>query len=127
MRKTGSLITNNCILLPHEQKTVYFLLSLGHHIELIPAKSIPGIHTADVCIDGVAREIKAPIGSGKWTISQNLRRAHKQSPRIILDLRRCKRAELKAIHEAEQAFTKTSHLLELWIITKSGKLLAYKK
>ena len=123
----SSLITNKCPLKPHEIRTIDFLLSVGHKIELLPTSSIPGVHTADIKIDGIVREIKAPIGDSEWTIQRNLKRGKIQSNKIILDLYRCKRWESKAIAEAEKEFRLSKYLSEMWIITKGRKVLEYKK
>ncbi|MBR5418693.1 hypothetical protein IK110_00340 [Candidatus Saccharibacteria bacterium] len=127
MPKQGVLITNNCILKPHEQKTVNFLLSRGHNIELIPTSSIPGARTADIRINGIVREIKAPKGDSEWTIQRNLKRGKHQSDKIILDLYRCKRPEQKAIMEAQKEFLKSKNLKELTVICKDRQVLEYKK
>ena len=127
MPQYGSLITNNCILKPHEQKTINFLLSKGLDIELLPTSSVPGTHTADVKIDGVIREIKAPKGDGAYTMQQNLRRGKRQSNKISVDLYRCKRHEKKAIAEILKEYSLSKRITEVWIITKSRELLEYKK
>ena len=127
MPKNGRFISNGCILKPHEQKTVFFLLAHGHNIELIPASSQPGIHTADIVIDGITRELKAPLGDSKWTLSRNMKRGRKQSDKIIVDLFRCKRSENKSIRELNSYFSNNKKIKELWIITRSGTIFTYKK
>ena len=100
---------------------------MGHEIELLPTSSAPGEHTADIRIDGVIREIKAPLGNSEWTIQRNLKHGRHQANKIILDLYRCKRPEQKAISEALKEFNKAKGIKELWIITKNRSVLAYKK
>ena len=66
MRKPGTLISNNCMLEPHELKTIDILLRNGHDIELIPRSMIQGKHTADIKMDHKYEwEIKCPKGNGK--------------------------------------------------------------
>ncbi|MBR3322522.1 hypothetical protein IKG13_00440 [Candidatus Saccharibacteria bacterium] len=71
--------------------------------------------------------MKAPIGNSEWTLKQILRRSKKQSKRVIVDLRRCKRDDNKANRELLKYFKETKSLEELWIITKQNKLKKYKK
>lgn len=53
--------------------------------------------TPDIDVNGTKWEIKSPTGNGKKTIDNNLRAAHKQSRNVVLDLRRAKLHQSKAI------------------------------
>ena len=127
MAKQGKLITNGCITKTHEQTTINYLLSKGYNIELIRTSSIPGCHSADIRINGVAREIKAPLGDSQWTMARNLRHGKRQSSRVIVDLFRFKRSEPKSIRELEKEFHLSMSLIEMWIITKKRAILVYNK
>ncbi|MBP5304589.1 MAG: hypothetical protein J6Z02_01960 [Lachnospiraceae bacterium] len=70
MGRRGQLITNNVHLQDHEYNTVELLLDSGYNIELIPPLKIKGTKTADVVINGVMWEMKAPTGNGKLDISK---------------------------------------------------------
>jgi hypothetical protein len=54
--------------------------------------------------------MKAPIGNSEWTLKQILRRSKKQSKRVIVDLRRCKRDDNKANRELLKYFKETKSL-----------------
>jgi hypothetical protein len=53
--------------------------------------------TPDLEIKNIKWEIKSPRGDGKKTIENNLRGARKQSQNIVVDLRRIKMHQSKAI------------------------------
>ena len=81
--------------------------------------------TPDLDINGEKWELKSPLGNGKNTIKNNLHGARKQSTNIIIDLRRIKMHQAKALskinHYLTSHRTKIRHLL---VITKTGKVLA---
>lgn len=126
MSKRGTLIKNGCSLKSHEQVTVDFLLFRGFTIELIPTSSVPGDKTADIVMDGVACEIKAPQGNSKWTIGRNLKRARRQSQIMVIDLFRCRRFESQAIREIRNYFDKTHSVKRIMIITKRRHIIDLK-
>ena len=114
----GDLKQNGVHLLEHEWHTVKFLLEKGYNIELIPPLRIKGVRTADIAIHGVLWEIKSPTGSGKNVIRHTVQRASHQSNSIIIDLRRCKMLEEKAIKEIENHFSLSKRIIRIKIITK---------
>lgn len=78
----------------------------------------------DVDIDGTKWEIKSPKGGGKKTIDNNLRAAHKQSRSIVLDLRRTKLHQSKAIARLSHYLSAGPHKIKhLKIITKTQKVI----
>lgn len=75
---------------PHEWDTARALASAGYVVEFI-RKSEEKFHTsADIMIDGVAWEIKAPKSKYMRKVQENLRRALHQSRYVIFDCRRMK-------------------------------------
>ena len=80
--------------------------------------------TPDVDVNGTKWEIKSPRGNGKKTIDNNLRAAHKQSRNIVLDLRRAKLHQSKAIARINYYLSAGPHKIEhLKIITKTQKII----
>ena len=81
-------------------------------------------HTPDLNINGVKWELKSPLGDGKNTIKNNLHTARKQSTNVIIDLRRIKMHQAKALAHIRHYFaghrSKIRHLL---VITKSEDIL----
>ena len=125
--KNGKIIPNGVTLEKHEFKTVLLITKHGINVELIPKSNRYGVHTPDIIINGIAWEIKSPIGDGKYTIQNTIQRAIKQSKYIIVDLRRTKRHQQKCIRELKNEFNKSKNLKQLIVITKTGRILDFKK
>lgn len=83
-------------------------------------------HTADIMIGNVLWELKAPKGNSKRTIQNNLRKADNQSMNIVLDLRRIKMVESRAVARARYELGRATRIKKLLIITKRGKVLEIK-
>lgn len=82
--------------------------------------------TADLKIGNVFWELKSPVGDGKRTMQNNLRKADDQSPRIVIDLRRCKMHEARAASRLRYELTKANAVKRLLVITKKGMVLEIK-
>lgn len=81
-------------------------------------------HTPDLNIKGMKWELKSPLGDGKNTIKNNLHNARKQSTNVILDLRRIKMHQTKALANIKYYFTShRSQIRHLMVITKSEEIL----
>lgn len=79
--------------------------------------------TADLDINGEKWEIKSPRGSGKKTIENNLRTARKQSRYIILDLRRIKIHQTRALSRTKFFLSGPHRFKKCIIITKSANII----
>lgn len=123
----GIITPNGVSLEKHEYETVLFFTNLGYDIELIPKSNKQGERTPDLRMDNNLWEMKAPKGEGKYLISNTIQRAVKQSPNIILDLRKTKRHQTKCLAEIQKEFKKSRSIKRLKIITKSRKLLEFNK
>jgi hypothetical protein len=78
----------------------------------------------DIDVDGTKWEIKSPTGDGKKTIDNNLRAAHKQSRNVVLDLRRAKLHQNKAVARINYYLSVGPHKIKhLKIITKTQKII----
>ena len=121
--KIGRVSINGVFLEPHEHKTIRFLAEYGMNIEAIRASNTPGVHTADILVDGAIWEMKAAFGGGKSTILRQFRGASKPSDRMVLDLRNAKLSPEDAEKDALGYFKKSRGIRRLRLITKEGKLL----
>lgn len=73
----------------HEKIAVDFLATqLGNDITFLKPNRSKGAKTPDIEMNGLRWEIKSPAGKSSRTLENNLRLALRQSPNIILDLRR---------------------------------------
>ena len=125
--KTGKITPNGVVLETREYKTITLFTELGINIELIPKSEIPGIHTADIRMQGLEWEIKSPKGNGRWLIENTLRRAVKQSCNIILDLRRIKIPMQKCLVEINKQSQISKGIKNLKVITKNNTIIDYNK
>lgn len=82
--------------------------------------------TADVSIQDIAWEIKSPIGSSVNNIRKNMREAGLQSRNIVIDLRRSKLHQNRAVGYIKQYMTTSRKLERVLVITKTKQILTIK-
>lgn len=104
----------------HELDVAKVLNKIGKDVEFILPSRVKFSRTPDIKMDGLLWEIKSPKGSSSRTIENNLRCALKQSKNIIIDLRRIKIEETRAISQINKQF-KYSNLINRIIIIKQNK------
>jgi hypothetical protein len=83
--------------------------------------------TPDFIISGVLWELKSPTGNGKRTAQRNLQAALKQAENIVYDGRRSKMDQTKLRRELQHQYTKTFRMKRLVLITKTVKVLEFKR
>ena len=123
----GNLRQNGVHLMEHEWKTVKYFLDRGEDIELLPKSEIKDYHQGDFVMGGVAWEAKAPVGKGKHTVQNKIQEAVRQSGNVIIDLRRSKMGEDRAVKAYEREFKNNKGLRRMKIIKKDGELLDFRK
>ena len=123
----GKLIQNGVHLEEHEYKTVKLFLEAGYDIELLPKSTIKDYHQGDFIMDGVEWEAKSPIGKGKYNVQNKIQEAARQSCNIVIDLRRSKMMEEKAVDLYKKEFLKSNGLKRMKIIKKSCEILDFSK
>lgn len=109
----------------HELETAKFFSERGYDIEFIPPSHIPEVHRPDIILDGVEWEIKSPVGKGRNTIVRNMKQASKQSPNMILDLRRIAFPEKMCLNQIEKRFNERSSIKRILVIKKNGELVDF--
>lgn len=124
--KIGKITPNGVKPAPHEWDTILFFTNLGKDVELIIPSNTPYNKRPDYIIDGLAWEAKSPTKCHCRTIERVFYDASKQSPNIIIDLRRTKGKE-NAILTLKKCFKHTRKVRNLYIITKNCTLQKYKK
>ena len=84
-----------------------------------------GYGSPDIKIGNIEWELKSPEGASHYTIQNNMRKAGRQSKNIVIDLRRLKIHQKRAIGyiHAFLENTAASKLKRVIVITKSGKIL----
>ena len=77
-------------------------------------------------MDGMEWEIKSPVSTGSRVMEHALRSATKQSPNVIIDLRRSSLSDERAMRQITFTASKRTALHRLIVISKAGKLLDIK-
>jgi hypothetical protein len=112
---------------PHEIQTALFLKKSGKDVKFLAPKNRDRVKTPDIEMDGLKWEIKAPISSGSRVVEHALRSATKQSPNVIIDLRRCKLTDERAMRQiTHEADKRQSTLKMLKVITKAKEAIDLK-
>ena len=100
---------------------------MGCDVELIPKSDKKGVRTPDVIMDSLKWEMKSPKGKGRWLLENTLQKAVRQSPNVIIDLDRIKIHQAKCLQELEKQFYKSKGVRWLKIVTKTKKIVDFKK
>jgi hypothetical protein len=119
----GKLISNSVKLTRHEQLTVDFLISHGKSIELLIPGHTQGNKNPDFVMNGLLWEAKSPTTSSFDNLAVTLRRAVKQSPNVVVDIRRMKKPEKATIAFLTQYFRHSHNLKRLIIISKTQPII----
>lgn len=82
--------------------------------------------TPDVSIKGIKWEIKSPIGSSANNIQKNMREASAQSENIVIDLRRSKLHQTRALGYIKQFTDRYRKLKRVVVIAKNKRILTIK-
>ena len=82
--------------------------------------------TPDVSIRGVSWEIKSPVGDSANNIQKNMREASAQSENVVIDLRRSKLHQTRALGYIRQFTDRYKTLKRVLVITKSKQILTIK-
>lgn len=130
MRKrvqTGNIDFNQVQPEVHEYAAYLVLAKSGKNLKLLPPSAKFKVHSADFEMDGLIWELKCPQGKGKYVIRDTLRQASKQSNNIVVDLRRCKLSQNRAISQINKYFLIEKKLHRVIVITKEQVILDIKK
>lgn len=109
---------------PHEESAAVILSKYFDSDVKFIATSNFG--TPDISIRGVAWEIKSPVGESKNNIQKNIRAAAKQSRNVVIDLRRSKLHQERAVGYINQFLSRPNNIKRLIVITKRAKVLDIK-
>ena len=81
-----------------------------------------GVKNPDVEMNQQVWEFKAPTGEGKNTVDSQMKRAGKQTERLVLDLRRCELDDKKSIRDVRQGM-QGRHLTQVIVIDHAGNIV----
>ena len=81
-----------------------------------------GVKNPDVEMNQQVWEFKAPTGQGKNTVDSQMKRAGKQTERLVLDLRRSELDDKKSIWDVRQGM-QGRHLTQVIVIDHAGNIV----
>jgi hypothetical protein len=109
---------------PHEESAAAILaIYFGYDVLFIKTGSR---ETPDVLIGGVEWEIKSPIGSTENNIQKNMREASRQSLNVVVDLRRSKLHQIRALGYVRIFVARHRRIHRVLVIEKSGNVIVIK-
>jgi uncharacterized NAD-dependent epimerase/dehydratase family protein len=123
--KGKKIIPSGVIPEKHELRTADFFTDRGVDVEFI--KSSSARKMPDIKMDGLKWEMKSPIGKGRENLEHAFKAAVKQSVNIIIDLRRSKIHEKKALAKLKREFELSKRAKQLIVINKRDKRLDFSK
>lgn len=130
-KRIGTIIVPPGVILDaHEKRAADFLaVERGADITFLVPNRTVGQKTPDIEMSGLLWEIKVPKGKGSRTIENTLRQATKQSPNVILDLRRMdgRVPTKKFIAEVERQFTQNRSIKHAIVITRQETSIDFKR
>ena len=81
-----------------------------------------GVKNPDVEMNQQVWEFKAPTGEGKNTVDSQMKRAGKQTERLVLDLRRSELDDKKSIRDVRQGM-QGRHLTQVIVVDHAGNIV----
>jgi len=101
------------LLAQHYETTVEFIMPIDDFKRKTP----------DIMMNGIAWEIKTPKGKSSSTISNQIRRASKQSCNLIIDSRSTKLKYPEIERRLRFGLSKSTSIKRVILIDKSGKIV----
>lgn len=106
----------------HEVLTALRLAEEGTDVLFRIDSREKGVKNPDVEMNQQVWEFKAPTGEGKNTVDSQMKRAGKQTERLVLDLRRCELDDKKSIRDVRQGM-QGRHLTQVIVIDHAGNIV----
>lgn len=130
-KQVGTIIVPpGVVVAVHEKRAVDFLaIERSADITFLAPNRQKRQRTPDIEMVGLLWEIKSPKGRSPRTIENNLRLALKQSPHIILDLRRMdgRIPTQKHLTEIERRFKDAKAIKHIIVITRQETSVDFKR
>lgn len=106
----------------HEVLTALRLAEEGMDVLFRIDSREKGVKNPDVEMNQQVWEFKAPTGEGKNTVDSQMKRAGKQTERLVLDLRRSELDDKKSIRDVRQGM-QGRHLTQVIVIDHAGNIV----
>lgn len=129
--QVGKIVVPPGVILDvHEKRTADFLaIERGADITFLVPNRAAGQKTPDIEMNGLLWEIKCPKGKSSRTIENVLRQALRQSPNIVLDLRRMdgRIPTIRFTSEIERQFRLTRTISRIVVITRQESAIDFER
>jgi hypothetical protein len=110
-----------------EQHEVEIAWILARHyttvIEFLRPTEGYKVKTADFVMNGLIWELKSPTGKSRTTVSNQFKRASKQSSHVIFDSRRIKIDEKEVLKQVHRELQARKSIKAVLFITKTGTVI----
>ena len=128
MKKIGKIDISELNVPPekHEYETAKYFANRGYDVTFLAPHYAEGMHNPDFMMSSKIWETKSPIGHSIRTFEDHYRKAKKQSPHIIFDLRRLEINEEQICLKMLKKKNKSPNIKTLLTITRDGRLLTIK-
>lgn len=130
-KRIGNIIIPPGVIVSKHEKLVADFLAIKRGVDvtfLVPDRQ-KGRKTPDIEMTGRLWEIKSPKGKSPRTIENTIRDALKQSPHIVLDLRRMdgRVPTMKYVDRIEFEFSTVRPIRSIVVITRQENILDYSR
>jgi len=106
---------------PHEVEVAWILARhFNTVVEFLRPVEGYKVKTADLVMNGLIWELKSPIGKGRTTVSNQFKRAVKQSSHIVFDARRVHLDENDVLRQIRREMRTRKTIKIVIFITKAG-------
>ena len=106
----------------HEVLTALRLAETGMDVLFRIDSHEEGVKNPDAEMNQQVWEFKAPTGQGKNTVDSQMKRAGKQTERLVLDLRRSKLDDKESIQDVRQGM-QGRHLTQVIVVDHAGNIV----
>lgn len=112
--------------LEKEKRAAEWLADQGFDVHFLKPSTVDGVKTPDFTLNGDEWELKRPEGSGKNTLERQIKRAMKQSDRVVIDISGCGFTVEEADSQLSTLATKFNGLRGLMAVGPEGFFKVYK-
>lgn len=102
----------------------------GKDVKMVPRINYPeGVSTPDYLVNGIKYDLKTPVGSGKHTLYNLLKKKKRQSSNFIFDVSECNLSDAEINSQVHYIFySKSTNFVKTIVIYRDGYIVkAYKK
>lgn len=120
--KIGTItIRENVHVQDHEMATAQALCNAGYDVKFIPNNDFR--RSADIYLDGIIFEIKAPKGKNIEAVERNVKKAAHQSKNVIIDSRRIKNVQDRSVQNYLVSNYKRFHVRKLIFVNRADRVI----